>query len=538
MVNLLDFPPELFYEGGADNGYERYMKDDPTGINHVLDEMYGAVFNLEEADFEESDPAFYMDWAYRLAIAIKLQKYPHRFLRMNDVEGFFVDFMDAELCLSAWMAYALLGLRDDNSNDLKTFLAQFWEYLNEEDPYSHTGPIIERLHAIVEQEKDSGRVYNAILCPQLPEVENFKKLYFDKQYLTVKDRDAEYLLLHVVKHDVLLQQTFLDMMKEEGVFEGDYEKLSLRIGKGEFISYDEQCHPELPEASEEEQRIMRTECINEMNLWKQKAAYYKAQCECYEQKEKLTSLIDGAVELGKGIDTHLQGMYETLKKDADEQKNKLGDRIKELEKQLEDTNKELLDLQGQLDGGEGDTQDFSLSPEGFEMLRKNSGGDFTLTLDESSGGIHSQLSNRIPKILAQMWNSIIDPSVISSANYPGAKKMLEIMLDTKEVYEAIDTKDERALSRNLRKVDRVREQNEELYQNQKEIKRMQLASLHSAQNVTIINGNKVERSYGDNYNLEAGAKVEAQASLQQQQQLDGQQKSQWILNNVSSPQTR
>jgi len=116
--------------------------------------------------------------------------------------------------------------------------------------------------------------------------------------------------------------------------------------------------------------------------------------------------------------------------------------------------------------------------------------------------------------------------------------MLEIMLDTKEVYEAIDTKDERALSRNLRKVDRVREQNEELYQNQKEIKRMQLASLHSAQNVTIINGNKVERSYGDNYNLEAGAKVEAQASLQQQQQLDGQQKSQWILNNVSSPQTR
>ena len=65
MVNLLDFPPELFYEGGADNGYERYMKDDPTGINHVLDEMYGAVFNLEEADFEESDPAFYMDWAYR-----------------------------------------------------------------------------------------------------------------------------------------------------------------------------------------------------------------------------------------------------------------------------------------------------------------------------------------------------------------------------------------------------------------------------------------------------------------------------------------
>ena len=122
--------------------------------------------------------------------------------------------------------------------------------------------------------------------------------------------------------------------------------------------------------------------------------------------------------------------------------------------------------------------------------------------------------------------------------------MLEIVLDTKEVYEAIDDKDERALSRNLRKVDRVRDQNEELYQNQKEIKRLQLASMQGAQNVTIINGNKVERSYGDNFNLESGAKVEVQSSLQQQQQLggqqqlDGQQKSQWILNNVSSPQTR
>ena len=83
MINILDFPAELFYESSGENGYEGYMKNDPTGINHVLDTMYGAVFNLEEADFEESDPAFYMDAAYRMAIAIKLQKYPHRFLRIE-----------------------------------------------------------------------------------------------------------------------------------------------------------------------------------------------------------------------------------------------------------------------------------------------------------------------------------------------------------------------------------------------------------------------------------------------------------------------
>lgn len=508
MVNLLDFPPELFYEGGADNGYERYMKDDPTGINHVLDEMYGAVFNLEEADFEESDPAYYMDWAYRLAIAIKLQKYPHRFLRMDDVEGFFVNFTDTELCLSAWMAYALLGLRDDNSNDLKTFLAQFWEYLNEEDPYSHTAQIIERLHAVVDKEKQSGRVYDAILCPQLPEVENFKKLYFDKQYLTLKDRDAEYMLLHVVKHGVLLQQTFLDMMRDDGVFEGAYEKLSRRIGKGEFITYDEQFHPELPEASEEEQRMMRIECINEMNLWKKQAEYYKAQCECYEQKEKLTSLIDGAVELGKGIDTHLQDMYETLKKDAEEQKTKLSDRIKELEKQLEKAKREK------------------------ELLENG----VTEKQKEVKEGKASE--NKISELLYELVNCIIDPGSISEEQYPGAKKLLEIAIDTKQVDDVLDDKAEKKLSRNLRKVDNMRRQNEELYRNQKEIKRLQLASMQGAKNVTIINGNKVERSYGDNFNLEAGAKVESQSSLLQHRQLDGQQQSQWILNNVSSSQSR
>ena len=55
--------------------------------------------------------------------------------------------------------------------------------------------------------------------------------------------------------------------------------------------------------------------------------------------------------------------------------------------------------------------------------------------------------------------------------------------------------------------------------------------------INPFNGNKVERSYGDNYNLEAGAKVEALSS-QQQPQLEVQQKSQWILNNGSSQQSR
>lgn len=78
----------------------------------------------------------------------------------------------------------------------------------------------------------------------------------------------------------------------------------------------------------------------------------------------------------------------------------------------------------------------------------------------------------------------------------------------------LDDKNEKEISRKLRKLDRMREQNEELYQNQKQLKKMQMNSLQGAQNVTIINGNKVERNYGDNYSLEAGASVAAAPKLE------------------------
>lgn len=37
MIKSLNLPRELIYMGKGENGYEKYMADDPTGINHVLD---------------------------------------------------------------------------------------------------------------------------------------------------------------------------------------------------------------------------------------------------------------------------------------------------------------------------------------------------------------------------------------------------------------------------------------------------------------------------------------------------------------------
>ena len=507
MVNFLQFPAVLFYGGSGENGYERYMKDDPTGINHVLDTMYGAVFNLKGADFDQADPAFYMDAAYRLAIAIKLQRYPHRFLRMSDVDGFLTNFAEEELWLSFWMAYALLSLRDDNSTDLEEFLKQFRAYLLETDPFSLIDQINIKLQAIVMREEENGKVYNAILNPQPPEAETIRELRYDDARLVVKNKGLEFLLAHVVKYDVQRQQALLYSMQINEVFKGNFDVCSQRIDNGDFITFDEEFHPELPEASEEEQYVMRMKYVNEMNLWKKKAEYYKAQCDCYEQKEKLAAVLDGAVQLGKGINTHLEVMYEELKKGAEEQNEALNAKIKELEKELKEAKAEKAQLE--------------------ETLAETLAGK-----QNEANGARVE-GTKIPELLNELINSIIDPVCISQEQYPGAKKLLEIAIDTKHVDEVLDSQAEKKLSRNLRKVDSLRQQNEERCLNQKALKQLQLSSIQSAQKVTIINGNKVERSYGDNYNLEAGANVVPQPSLQHPQ-LDRQQKPQRILNSVSS----
>ena len=52
--------------GKGENGYEKYMADDPTGINHVLDELYGVVFNEASAvlsfDEQTSTSIVPMNW--------------------------------------------------------------------------------------------------------------------------------------------------------------------------------------------------------------------------------------------------------------------------------------------------------------------------------------------------------------------------------------------------------------------------------------------------------------------------------------------
>lgn len=74
MIRTLNLPVELIYCEKGNKGYETYMADDPTGINQVLDKMYGAAFKNPDAELYYEEPSVFFDCAYELAIRLKLQK--------------------------------------------------------------------------------------------------------------------------------------------------------------------------------------------------------------------------------------------------------------------------------------------------------------------------------------------------------------------------------------------------------------------------------------------------------------------------------
>lgn len=133
MIRTLNLPVELIYCEKGKKGYETYMADDPTGINQVLDKMYGAAFKNSDVELFYNEPSVYFDCAYELAIRLKLQKYPNRYISMKQVDCCIENALDDDCLEMLWvdyylvymMAYALLALRKDNSSEQIEFLEFF-----------------------------------------------------------------------------------------------------------------------------------------------------------------------------------------------------------------------------------------------------------------------------------------------------------------------------------------------------------------------------------------------------------------------------
>lgn len=246
----------------------------------------------------------------------------------------------------------------------------------------------------------------------------------------------------------------------------------------------------------------------------------------------LRARIENGEYVGNPVDEAadgFQGKLQAAKLEIENLKQKNEQQAETIRKQNEKLNK--LDASGNLSGTQSansNLRSFTFTEEEFQLLKQHSGRDFTLRVMDvgKEEGFDLELSNKMVQLFCDMGNLLSDPSEIDDVLYPGAKRMIEIMLDSKQMMEVLDVENEKELSKVLRNCDRTRKKHKEELELKKTVQQqIQLiqAGLADAKNVTIVNGNKIERSYGTNYNLEAGANVLTHEAMAASQRVLGQQ---------------
>lgn len=468
MIKSLNLPRELIYMGKGENGYEKYMADDPTGINHVLDELYGVVFNEASAVLSFDEPDIYFDCAYELAIRMRLQKYPHRYLKPIDVENAVrarvAELLGQESCpdksddcrLICWLGYAIIRLQGDNSEYLKDFADNLLEYLVDWQScstYHYTRDIDELLDEFIEKE---GNIRNRNLNPQPMPVE---ELCARKDFqISFRKKLCELDLISLLKiyRDAQSQAKFHEFLVLNHVTNPDDYHLRARIEEGEFSGLS------------------------------------AGKADTYEEKFKVAMQ---EIELLRQQNKQLIEILTDLK-----------------EKYAPD------DPPGN-DFSEFKLHRFNFTDKDAQLMKENVGKDFTFSFTgkDIDEGFVLGLSTKLIGLFCDLGNMVVDPREIDDELYPGAKRLLEIFFDSKQFLEQFGDQDLSEYGKLLRNCDKLRKQHREEQEQEKNAQQqnMQLmqAGVADAKNVTIINGNKIERSYGTNYNLESGASVVADEGM-------------------------
>ncbi len=514
MIDFLSLPQEFIYMNERKSSYEQFMADDPTGINRVLDKMYGIAFNSSQIELFFSEPSIYFDCAYELAIRIRLQKYPHRYLKMlsvymcadkmlriasseklakrkeacqarlveNDNSVFrtvngAVPFDDEDIQLVLWMVYALLAFRDDNDELMQEFLGVYLDYISNDDAQQNSYVC---MLLTAWRKKEGEKVCNCHLTPRPASPAKLAGVDLNVFDHLLDEADVASLL--GIFRDKPRQEAVCHVVLSQQLTISSLHNLASRVEKGEFLP-SAACLPQLPEAASDDDKSFWEQCKREMETMKRQVDFYKSQCECYGQKVKLDSSIDRAVELGKAANEQLQQDYDQLKQETEQ-------KIKRL---LED----LRRTQTRAD----------------EAIRKYS----LLASTKRKVAAEPKPSIDMKEILLQLTDHVEDPEFITDSQLPGAERMLGLLMDLQQVEDAIDLKARDKLAKRLRHIQDERRK--------KEKARRQADSRGVINNTTHVYGDQVghkdisiDRNYGPNIALQATEK-EKPAALDKQKAL-------------------
>lgn len=533
MIRTLELPVELIYCEKGKKGYETYMADDPTGINQVLDKMYGAVFNNPQADLYIDEPSIYFDCAYEFAIRFRLQKYPNRYIRMAGVRnyvymsmGYFNSSASSQDCyLVLMMVYAILGLRQDNSAAQIEFLKNFKAYLQDPSEFDEFH-IFDGLWSVLNEEIQKGYIYNFDISPkpipanrlcEIPEG-SFPEPKFEEDFISL------FKLYQTSDEQQELNNEFI----RRKLIGSDSFHFASRILKGEFVHATPRM-VQVPKDAPEELQLFVDISNSESCYWHKQMMYYKTKCEAYEKLDIQAGLLHELAEVGKGIDAQAQQLlleqkekYAKMLDDRNEQLKKAVNAIKGMnrrsEKQLKlfETLKELV--------GSDDFQPkqliFSLTPENIEKLKN--GEDVEFQVAESPLTHQPELIQNT--VFCQVMEFLIgyarDISLVSDEILPSICSVLEMLIDNEKLAGQLDGDVYRAYTKQIHGLRKEREKLKKEMAKQKHQEELREKAALQGQSITVqgdlvAQKQMVDKNYGDQFNLEAGATCQQGASAEQ-----------------------
>lgn len=533
MIRTLELPVELIYCEKGKKGYETYMADDPTGINQVLDKMYGAVFNHPQADLYIDEPSIYFDCAYELAIRIRLQKYPNRYIRMLHVSNFVImslrhfdssiSWQDSYLILT--MAYAILGLRQDNSAAQIEFLKYFKKYLQDSSEFDELY-IFDDLWSVLNEEIQKGYIYNFDISPKPIPANRLGEISDD--FFPKPKFEEDFIFLFKLYQTSDEQQELNNEFIRRNLKGSDSFHFANRISQGEFVHTSPRM-VQVPKNAPEELQTFVDISHSESLHWYNMMMFYKNKCEAYEKLDIQGGVLRELAEVGKSINEQAQQLlleqkekYAKMLDERNEQLKKAMDAIKGMnrssEKQLKlfETLKELI--------GSDDFQPkqliLSLTEENIEKLKN--GEDVEFQVAESPLTHQPELIQNT--VFCQVMEFLIgyakDITLVSDEILPCICSVLEMLIDNEKLAGQLDGDVYRAYTKQIHGLRKEREKLKKEMAKQKHQEELREKAALQGQSITVqgdlvAQKQMVDKNYGDQFNLEAGATCQQGASAEQ-----------------------
>lgn len=533
MIRTLELPVELIYCEKGKKGYETYMADDPTGINQVLDKMYGAVFNHPQADLYIDEPSIYFDCAYELAIRIRLQKYPNRYIRMVHVINFVImslrhfdssiSWQDSYLVLT--MAYAILGLRQDNSAAQIEFLKYFKKYLQDSSEFDELY-IFDDLWSVLNEEIQKGYIYNFDISPKPIPANRLGEISDD--FFPKPKFEEDFIFLFKLYQTSDEQQELNNEFIRRNLKGSDSFHFANRISQGEFVHTSPRM-VQVPKNAPEELQTFVDISHSESLHWYNMMMFYKNKCEAYEKLDIQGGVLRELAEVGKSLNEQAQQLlleqkekYAKMLDERNEQLKKAMDAIKGMnrssEKQLKlfETLKELI--------GSDDFQPkqliLSLTEENIEKLKN--GEDVEFQVAESPLTHQPELIQNT--VFCQVMEFLIgyakDITLVSDEILPCICSVLEMLIDNEKLAGQLDGDVYRAYTKQIHGLRKEREKLKKEMAKQKHQEELREKAALQGQSITVqgdlvAQKQMVDKNYGDQFNLEAGATCQQGASAEQ-----------------------